>query len=45
MFCFLYGSDTMDGEALAGILGISETDAEDVVQSPSLLKQLPSLTD
>ncbi len=44
VFCFLYGSDTMDGKTLAGILGISNTDAEDVIQSPSLLKQLPSLS-
>ncbi len=44
MFCFLYGSDTLDGAKLAGILGISRTDPEAVIQSPDLLNQLPSLT-
>lgn len=44
LFCFLYGTDAIDGERLAGVLGISPTDPESVIQSPNLLKQLPGLT-
>ncbi len=43
MFCFLYGTKQRSGAELAGLLGIEPISPNEVVQSPSLLKQLPSL--
>lgn len=43
MFCFLYGNEHLSGWELASLLGISPVAANDVSQSPNLLKQLPSL--
>ena len=43
MFCFLYGNEHLSGWELASLLGISPVAANDVKQSPNLLKQLPSL--
>ena len=43
LFCFLHETEQLTGANLAGLLGIEPITANDVVQSPSLLKQLPSL--
>ena len=43
LFCFLHETEQLTGANLAGLLGIEPIPANDVVQSPSLLKQLPSL--
>ena len=43
LFCFLFGSEQLSGVELAGLLGIEPIPPIDVVQSPNLLKQLPSL--
>lgn len=44
LFSFLYGSEQLTGAELAGLLGIEPIHPFDVVQSPRLLKQLPSLS-
>ena len=43
LFCFLYGTEQLSGADLAGLLGIKPILPTDVVQSPNLLNQLPSL--